>query len=456
MRRILLTLPLVTLALAASAAPASANDAQPPAIKHVFVVVLENKDYAQTFGASSQIPYLAKTLTSQGELLTDYYGIGHESLDNYIAMVSGQAPAIATQADCQFYMDLLPGFMGSDGQAVGQGCVYPQAVKTVADQLAAKGLTWRGYMEDMASNCQRPAQNSVDQTQSATAASQYAARHNPFVYFHSLIDSGACAANDVPLGQLDTDLASAATTPTFAFITPDLCHDAHDSSCADGGPGGLPAADSFLQTLVPKITGSPAWSQGSLLIVTFDEADSGDASSCCGEVPGPNSPNPGGTTQGNGGGRVGAVLLSRFVKPGSVNATPYNHYSLLRSIENIFGLDHLGFAAKSDLEAFGPDVYNAPPPVKPGGRGGCPSPPGSRTRRRPSHDSPHRSGRARTRHGHRHRATRRHALRSGSGCHPAQAHHTALRAKCKRRTCRPHRRSRPRTARRSVVHAARL
>jgi hypothetical protein len=121
----------------------------------------------------------------------------------------------------------------------------------------------------------------------------------------------------------------------------------------------MPAANSFLETVVPKITGSPAWSEGSLLVVTFDEADSGDASACCGEQPGPNSPNPGGTTQGNGGGRIGAVLLSQYVQPGTTDATPYNHYSLLRSIEDIFGLDHLGFAAAPGLEPFGSDVYNA-------------------------------------------------------------------------------------------------
>jgi hypothetical protein len=239
--------------------------------------------------------------------------------------------------------------------------VYPATVKTVADQLTAKGLTWRGYMEDMASNCEHPSTGTFDGTQNATAQSQYAARHNPFVYFHSLIDSGQCAANDVPLSQLDGDLSSAASTPNLVFITPDLCHDAHDSSCADGGPGGMPAADSFLQTVVPKITGSPAWSEGSLLIITFDEADSGDASSCCGEQAGPNSPNPGGTTIGNGGGQIGAVLLSQYVQPVSTDATPYNHYSLLRSIEDIFGLDHLGFAAASGLKAFGTDVYNRSP-----------------------------------------------------------------------------------------------
>src|ERR671931_1961679 len=123
MRRLLLALGLI--ALLAAAAPAAAA---PPPIKHVFVIVLENKGFDTTFGPGSQAPYLAQTLTSQGEQLTQYYGIGHASLDNYIAMVSGQAPAIVTQADCPFYTDFFPGAIGSDGQAIGQGCVYPAAV----------------------------------------------------------------------------------------------------------------------------------------------------------------------------------------------------------------------------------------------------------------------------------------------------------------------------------------
>ena len=103
------------------------------------------------------------------------------------------------------------------------------------------------------------------------------------------------------------------------------------------------------------------------MIVTFDEAGN-DASDCCGEPMGPNTPNNGGTTQGNGGGRVGAVLLSPYIKPGSVNETPYNHYSLLRSIEDIFGLPHLGYAAADGLKAFGDDIFTNPagkslPPV---------------------------------------------------------------------------------------------
>jgi hypothetical protein len=345
-----LTLSLATVGRQAMAAP--------PPIRHVFVIVLENKSFDTTFGPGSPAPYLSQTLTQQGQLLRQYYAIGHASLDNYIAMVSGQGPNIATQADCFFYTGFRPAVLTSDGQYLGQGCVYPAPVKTIADQLTAAGLTWKGYMQDMTSPCRHPAINTFDTTQRARVGDQYAARHNPFVYFRSLLDSGECSANDVDLSELETDLSSGA--PNFAFITPNLCEDGHDAPCVDGRPGGLAQADQFLQTWVPRILGSPAWSEGSLLVITFDEAGSSDASACCGEKPGPNTPNPGGTTLGPGGGRTGAVLISQYVQPGSANDTPYNHYSLLRSIEDLFGLGHLGFAGAAGLEPFGPDVYNGP------------------------------------------------------------------------------------------------
>ncbi|MEA2441247.1 MAG: phosphatidylinositol-3-phosphatase, partial [Thermoleophilaceae bacterium] len=334
-----------------------------PKVKHVWIVVLENEDYAVTFGASSPAPYLAKTLPSQGQLLTHYYGIAHLSLPNYIAMVSGQPPNPVTQSDCQFFTEFA-GVVRPDGIAVGQGCVFPPAVKTIADQLDAKGLKWKGYMEDMGTACRHPALNAHDETQTAKANDQYAARHNPYVYFHSIIDRPACAANVLDLSKLPADLASKAATPSYSFITPDLCSDGHDEPCVDGRPGGLVSADAFLKEWIPKITSSPAYADGGLVIVTFDEAGD-DASDCCHEPMGPNTPNNGGPTPGNGGGRTGAVLLSPYIKAGSVNATPYNHYSLLRSTEDMFGLPHLANAAQAGLKPFEEDVFN-----KPAGGGG--------------------------------------------------------------------------------------
>lgn len=336
------------------AVPAVAGAAAPP-IRHVFVIVLENKDYASSFGPGAQSVQLP-ALASQGVLLSQYYGIAHNSLPNYIAMVSGQGPNPVTQSDCQIYQEFLPGVIGSDGQALGAGCVYPASVKTVADQLDQAGLSWGGYMEDMASPCEHPALNTPDSTQTATATSQYAARHNPFVYFHSLINGPACAAHDVPLDRLQAAL-DADSVPNLTFITPDLCSDGHDATCANpaqrGGYGGI---DDFLSTWVPKITSSAAYQRDGALIITFDESESG-AEGCCVEDA-PNTPNPGATTLGPGGGRVGTVVLSPFVSPGTTTATPYNHYSLLRTIEDVFGLGHLGYAERST--GFGADVFNAP------------------------------------------------------------------------------------------------
>jgi hypothetical protein len=346
----------ICIAIAALGSVAPAQAALPP-VRHVWEIVLENTNYDAAFGPSSQAPYLAKTLTAKGQLLTQYYATGHLSLDNYISMVSGQAPNIQTQADCMVFTDMLPGVIGPNGQAIGQGCVYPAAVKTLADQLTAKGLTWRGYMQDMGTPCKHPAINERDGTQSATAQSQYAARHNPFVYFHSIIDSPDCAKYDVDLSRLPVDLASPTSSPNYAMIVPDLCADAHDAVCADGGLGELPAADAFLKEWVPKILASPAYADGGLIMITFDEAETGDASACCGESAGFNTPNPGALTWGPGGGRIGAVLISPFITPGTVNATPYNHYSRLRSYEDLFGLDHLGFAGQDGLKAFGDDVF---------------------------------------------------------------------------------------------------
>jgi hypothetical protein len=368
---------LVGLVTTAGAATSTASS-----VRHVFVIVLENESAATTFGPTSPAPYLSQTLRADGAYLPNYYGVGHNSNDNYIAMISGQAPSVDSQDDCQNFTDIAPGTIGTDGQAQGIGCVYPSSVQTIASQLTAQGFTWRDYNEDMGADptretavCGHPAVGSADGTQTAEAKDMYATRHNPFVYFHSIIDDTAgCDAHVVNLNALPQDLASAAATPNYSFITPDLCDDGHDAPCADGEPGGLASADKFLQTWVPQITSSPAFQQNGLLLITFDEAATSDASACCGEIAGPNSPEPGIT--GPGGGDVGAVLVSPFITPGTVSTTPYNHYSMLGSIEDIFGLAHLGYAALPGETDFGADIFNRSGSVPGGGLGpGSPGPP---------------------------------------------------------------------------------
>ncbi len=350
-----------------------------PLIRHVFVIMLENNDYSATFGNPSQDPYLATTLPSEGTLLQNYYGIGHFSNDNYVGFVSGQAPNSDNQSDCVGgFVDFPSGDGQVNGIQQGQGCVYPSAVPTLADQLTNDGLTWKAYQEDMGNDptrdggvtCAHPAVGGSDQALVAESQDGYATRHNPFVYFHSIIDNATeCNQSDVPLGDtsgnmpagtpagvtgLVTDLQSVATTPNFSFITPNLCDDGHDAppcrnttGAGQGGGSSVGDLNKWLQTWVPLITGSAAFKQDGLLLITFDEAEQPtlDDTACCNEITGPNATNGQNGINGPGGGMVGAVLLSPFVTSGTVvTKTSYNHYSALASIEDIFGLPHLGEA----------------------------------------------------------------------------------------------------------------
>ena len=357
--RVLLTLMFCAIALPAVAAPP---------VHHVFVVVLENEVFTKTFAADSPAPYLAHELPGQGALLSNYYAIGHASLDNYIAMISGQPPNDDTQRDCDTFTDFTASAPRDKmGVLPGHGCVYPRTVASLADQLEAKRLSWRGYMEDMGKDpvrenttCGHVALGARDPLLMAKIADQYASKHNPFIYFHAIIDRKArCDAHVVNLDRLQRDLASISTTPNLVYITPNLCHDGHDHPCVDGRPGGLISMDAFLRTWIARITASPAYKKDGLIVITFDEADQGGSESstaCCGEVgmrganflPGRNGP---------GGGRIGAVLLSRFIAPGTVSAVPYNHYALLRSIEDIFALPHLGLANGAGVKSFGAEIF---------------------------------------------------------------------------------------------------
>jgi hypothetical protein len=159
---------------------------------------------------------------------------------------------------------------------------------------------------------------------------------------------------------LATDLKKLSTTPNLSFIVPNLCNDGHDFPCTNqpSGPSALADTDLFLKEWVPLITSSPAYQKDGLLVVTFDESGGpqSDSSACCNEAAGPNTVLPGIT--GPGGGRVGAVLLSPAVAGGTVSNVPYNHYSLLASIEQCFGLPKLGYAATAS-STFGRDIFSS-------------------------------------------------------------------------------------------------
>ncbi len=387
-----------------------ASAAVPPkqAIKNIVVIYIENESEANTFGPSSPATYLTGTLMKKGVLIKNYYAIGHVSLDNYIAQVSGQAPTPTTQGDCLAgFDDVTPGTPSPNlGQVNGTtGCVYPASVETIANQLDAikkpnpktHVAAWRAYEEDMGNDaahdggttCAHPATGG-ELANVATTTDGYVTRHDPFVWFHSIIDDTAlCDANVVPLGTLgpmgkpssssplEKDFSSESTTPSFSFITPSVCNDGHDAVCtspsaAGGTTGGLVAANAWLKDWMPTILDSPAYKAGQMMVViTADEADldaTNDAAACCNEQPGPNVSQAGGS--GPGGGQIGALVLasSKYIKPGTVDTTgSYNHYSALRTYENLLGITkggsdgkgHLGMAGQPGLAAFGSDVFNA-------------------------------------------------------------------------------------------------
>ena len=446
-RRVSATLAAATLALGglalASGTTAGATTAatKMPKIGHVWTIMLENKSYESTFTGLNQNDYLWKTLPSYGALLTQYYGTGHYSLDNYISAVSGQAPAPANQADCPQYTNVSPGTPVADGQTLASsGCVYPANVQTLFDQLGHFHKSWKVYAQDMGNDPVReevyhcgipgdPSGAGVVDPGGAEPQDQYVPKHNPAAWFHSLTNQKSDCVNVVPLDgyprttghaaipSIAQDLTSVATTPDFSWISPNNCSDAHDATCKgdnlSGDPanhqGGLYAADKFLEKYIPMIMASPAFQKDGVIQVLFDEAfppytmygnsianlnyagdaafgtDSGTGNSaqaeantaqsvvaCCNEIPGPNTDQPGfqafnqDTTPG--GGITGAVMISRFITPGSVSKQPYNHYSWLRSMEQTFGITsggadhqgHLGYAAMPGLRTFGADVYNNP------------------------------------------------------------------------------------------------
>jgi hypothetical protein len=164
-------LAVAALAAALLGGARPAQGANMPHVRHVFVIVLENKEFAETFGAGRLFaPYLTRTLVSQGALLPNYFGTGHASADNYIAMVAGQPPTAASKNDCPDPLVTISSQADANGVTQGGGgCVYPAKFKTVADQLVARHLTWKAYAQNIPAPC----------SLAHDAPGNYARKHNP-------------------------------------------------------------------------------------------------------------------------------------------------------------------------------------------------------------------------------------------------------------------------------------
>jgi hypothetical protein len=331
-----------------------------PEVKHLFVIMLGENGFEESFGPTSPAPYLQKTLPEQGELLTNYYGVAQGKLSNQVALLSGQGPNPELVAECPAPTpaDIVPGTIKAETAATtkqveGNGCVFPAPVETLPGQLAAKELKWKAYVEEAVPGTPEPPSCA-----------------RPFGLFHSLLDKPECLESVAGLPQLAKDLKATKTTPTLSYVVPNRCHAGAVEPCEPGQPTGPVAAEPFLKEVVPQIVASKAYAEGGLLVITSAQAPqtgaTPDATSCCATPAYPNLPPLPeevpleGIKKSGGGGKVGMLLLSSFVKPGTVNETTFaNHFTLLLTIEEFFELEKLGYANEPALLPFEPTVFNA-------------------------------------------------------------------------------------------------
>jgi hypothetical protein len=334
--------PSTTASSAPLAAPASAPEpapepeapVPPPSepeapeagpVKHVFWISVAGPGYEAAFGATSQMPYLSGQLRPQGSLLTNYSLLDAAPLPNGIAAIGGRPPTAASKAGCPTY----------------EACLQDVETLSLPDQMAGAQLSWHGYFEGMADaegkpdNCVHPEPEAAD----TPTAEGYSSLLNPFVFFHSLLDLGDCDENDVPLTELAADLKKADGAANLSYISPSLCNAGFRDRCPEGTADGAAAADAFLAKVVPEILASPAYKQDGLLIVSFVASDPAPPTD-------PATPPPAEPKQ------VGALLVSPLLAPGGTDGAAYNPYSLLRSLEDLFGLQPLGNAGGAKVRSF--------------------------------------------------------------------------------------------------------
>ena len=275
----------LTLSEPASAPPPLTPPAvNVPGYQHVFLFYFENEDYSQIIGNTTQAPYL-NSLRQQGATLTNFYAEEHPSDANYLALAGGSAFGIPLDDPEE------------------ENPLYTIDAANIGDLVTGSGESWKAYLQSANGPCDD------------TVHGYYWNDDQPMMYFQDVRDRPRyCASHIVPLEELTSDLASPATTPNFAWVSPD--------DCADMEGCGIAAGDAFLKTELTAIMNSPAWrTQRSLAIITFDE-DAQDYQHPAQRVP-------------------TIVLASSGVKAGYQDATRYTHYSLLRTIEAALGLGTL-------------------------------------------------------------------------------------------------------------------
>jgi len=385
-----------------------------PEIEHAFLIVLGEGGYDETFGATSEAPYLSSVLPKKGELLPNYFGVTSGVLANELALLSGQGPTLETAANCPNYLPIVPGTVSAFAEQVeGDGCVYGEEVKSLPTRLSEKELTWRAYVQDMENGgsigqpwrCRKPVLGGPDTTV-PTPGDQYATWRNPVVYFSAIAaDTAECEKHDVGFELLSKDLSAKKKTPTLSLIFPNVCHSGGEYECEPGAPKGAQGVAAELKTLVPAIMASPAYAAGGLIMITSAQAPQAgerlDQKACCLAPEFPNLPAAAGTTttpapapatpftpttpatgaptaepeagttttsayteesvlESGGGGKVGLLMISPYVEAGKVAEAEYaNHFTLLRTLATMLGVEPVGYATEEEMPALSAGLFRS-------------------------------------------------------------------------------------------------
>ena len=261
------------------ASAGSPSHATIPRFRRVVVIVFENKGYAEVIGESSAPTF--NGLAARGALLTNYLAVARPSLPNYLALISGSTHGISENCT---------------------DCVVD--ARNLADTIEASGRTWKSYAEDLPSA-----------GFTGGESGGYAKKHNPFVYFESVVSNRARLARVVGFDQFQADLA-ARSLPDISLVVPNQCNSMHDCPVSTG--------DAWLKRLLPALLDSPQLERG-VVFVIFDEGEEGD--------------------DAGGGGHIPAIAAGPTIRSGARSAQALTHYSLLRTIEDAWRLPHLGESA---------------------------------------------------------------------------------------------------------------
>jgi hypothetical protein len=309
-------------------------DLRVPRYKYVFVIVEENKAYEQIVG-SADAPTISQLARTYGNA-TQFFAETHPSEPNYVALVGGYTYGI--RDDDAFYCkphDTRASCPNADRDTYVDHTVGGASLAT---QLERAGLTWKNYNESL------PEPGSL-----ATIATDphapgiprdlyvYASKHSGFVNFASVQHDAKRAQHLVGFDRLSADLKSG-EVPNYSFIIPNLCNDMHGGDAIDApadclkGQDLIRRGDEHVKALVDEITASAAWKSrdNAAIVITFDEDNHRGLEGCCGNDP--NDP------ANVGGGHIATVVMTNHGPRGVSDATPYNHYALLRTIEDAFGI----------------------------------------------------------------------------------------------------------------------